>query len=246
MRDWRGRRYWIVGASEGLGAAVARRLSSYGCELVLSARREAPLHMLAAELRGRSTVLPLDVSDPASVTAAAERAGRIDGVVVLAATYWPMRAQDWDAGKVEAMLDVNLTGTARVIGAVIGDMLARDEGHIVLTGSLAGHRGLPGATGYGASKAGVMWLAEGLRADLRGTGILVQLANPGFIRTRLTARNAFRMPFLMTPEDAADRMVALMATDAFSRDYPTPFAWLFRAGRVMPWKLWHALFVRQS
>src|SRR5690606_26065952 len=95
---------------------------------------------------------------------------------------------------------------ARVLGQVVPGMVARDSGHIVLTGALSGFRGLPGVIGYGASKAGVMYLAEGMYGELRGTGVDVQLANPGFIKTRLTDKNDFSMPFIMPPEQAAQEM----------------------------------------
>ena len=123
-------------------------------------------------------------------------------------------------------------------------MVARDAGHIVLTGSLSGFRGLPGATGYGASKAGVMWLAEGMHADLRKTGVTVQVANPGFIKTRLTEKNDFDMPFLMEPEDAARQMFELMCTDDFKKSFPTVFSWMFRGGQFLPDWLWYGLFAR--
>ncbi|MEY5036950.1 MAG: hypothetical protein RL472_56, partial [Pseudomonadota bacterium] len=115
---------------------------------------------------------------------------------------------------------------------------------VVLTGSLAGYRVLPGAIGYAASKAGVMVLAESLYADLRGSGIKVQIANPGFIATRLTAQNRFAMPFLMSPEQAADHMLRLMRSGRFKSSFPAPFSWLFRLGQVLPDGLWYRLFSR--
>jgi short-subunit dehydrogenase len=245
MRDWRGKRYWLVGASDGLGAALARQLSAVGCDLVLSARSEDKLKALADELPGRATVVPIDTASMESVTEAAKQAGEIDGMVYFAGVYWPQKAQDWNAEQVEAMCDVNFTGCARVVGAVIGDMVARDRGHIVLTGSLSGFRGLPGATGYGASKAGVMWLAEGMYADLRHTGVEVQVANPGIIKTRLTDKNDFEMPFLMTPEEAAQEMFELMCSERFKKSFPTVFSWLFRGGQFLPDALWYGLFARK-
>ena len=116
--------------------------------------------------------------------------------------------------------------------AVLPAMVARGAGHLVITGSLSGFRGLPGALGYAASKAGVMALAESLYADLRGTGVRVQLANPGFIRTRLTAKNDFSMPFLMEPEQAAAEMLALMKSGRFKRSFPMVFSWLFRGSAI--------------
>jgi short-subunit dehydrogenase len=245
MRDWAGRRYWLVGASEGLGRALAERMSRAGTELVLSARNTDRLADLAAALPGRSRIVPVDVGDPASVRSAAAEAGDVDGMVYLAGLYWPMRAQDWDAARVEAMCDVNFTGAARVVGAVLPGMLARGTGHIVLTGSLSGFRGLPGAIGYAASKAGIMALAESLHADLRGSGIAVQLANPGFIRTRLTAQNDFDMPFIMEPEDAARRMFEHMGSDRFKTSFPWLFSLLFRGGQMLPDALWYRMFPRR-
>ena len=118
MRQFRGKRYWLVGASEGLGRALAERLSAAGAEVILSARSTERLAEVAASLPGPSLVLPVDVADAASVRGAAAAAGQIDGVVFLAGLYWPMAAQDWNADQVETMCDVNFTGCARVIGAV--------------------------------------------------------------------------------------------------------------------------------
>jgi NAD(P)-dependent dehydrogenase (short-subunit alcohol dehydrogenase family) len=242
MRTWQGRRYWLVGASEGLGLALAQAMSRAGAELVLSARDEARLAGAVAGLPGKARAVPCDVADTASVRRAAEAAGEIDGVVFLAGVYWPMRAQDWDADRVEAMCDVNFTGCARVVGAVVPGMVARGRGHVVITGSLSGFRGLPGAVGYAASKAGVMALAESLYCDLRGSGIDVQVANPGFIRTRLTDKNDFSMPFLMEPEAAAREMFELMNSDAFKKSFPMLFSWLFRLGQFLPDWAYYRIF----
>ena len=112
----------------------------------------------------------------------------------------------------------------------------------MLTGSLSGYRGLPGAAAYSASKAGVMVLAESLYSDLRKTGVEVQLLNPGFIRTRLTDKNDFKMPFLMEPEEAARVYVEHMSGDAFKRSFPTLFSWVFRGGLMLPDGIYYKLF----
>lgn len=246
MRTWIGQRWWLVGASEGLGRALAHRMSAAGAELILSARNADRLAELAAELPGTAIVARCDIADTASVRAAAAQAGQIDGLVFLSGVYWPQRAQSWDADRVEAMCDINFTGCARVLGAVVPAMVARDRGHIVLIGSLSGFRGLPGAIGYAASKAGVMALAEAMHADLRGTGVRVQLANPGFIKTRLTDRNDFPMPFLMTPEQAAGVVFDHMQTDAFKISFPWLFSLLFRGGQFLPDWVWYRMFARKG
>ena len=200
MNSWAGKRYWLVGASEGLGAALAHKMSAAGVHLVLSARSEDKLNALAAQLPGKSDVVPVDVSDANSVRAAADAAGEIDGVVQIAGVYWPFGAKAWDADQATMMADINYTGAMRLMGAVVPKFVERDAGHIVLTGSLSGFRGLPGAAAYTSSKAGVMTLAESLYADLRKTNVRVQLVNPGFVKTRLTDKNDFNMPFIMEPD----------------------------------------------
>jgi short-subunit dehydrogenase len=245
MRDWSGKRYWIVGASEGLGRELAFRMSRSGVELVVSARSEDRLQNLVAELPGRASYVPMDVGDRASVEAAAKEVGPIDGVVFVAGIATLLKAQDWDADAVERMFDVNLTGAARVVGQVIGPMVARNAGHIVLIGSLSAYRGLPGSIGYSASKAGLMALAESMHGDLRHTGILVQLANPGYIDTRMQDDNPHSKPFIMSPSDAARRVFEQMHTDTFHKAFPAGFGLIFRLSRVLPTSLYEAIFFRR-
>jgi short-subunit dehydrogenase len=242
MRDWAGKRYWLVGASEGLGRALALKMSRAGAELILSARSGDRLRDLAAELPGRVRVVEMDIADRDSVRAAWDQVGDIDGMVFLAGVYWPMSAKDWNAEAVETMFDVNLTGAARVLGHVVPDFVARDTGHIVLTGSLSGFRGLPGAIGYAASKAGLYALAESLDGDLKDTGVTVQLVNPGFIKTRLTEKNDFSMPFIMEPDRAADIFFEHMTGGGFARSFPTLFSWVFRLSVFLPHGLYRRLF----
>lgn len=242
MRRFDGKTYWLVGASEGLGRALAMKLSKTGAEVIVSARNADRLRDLVDELPGRARAISCDVADPESVAAAAEAAGDIDGLVFLAGVYWPIKATDWDAGQVETMFDVNLTGAARVLGQVVPRMVAKGDGHIVLTGSLSGFRGLPGAVGYGATKAGIMSLGETMRLDLRGTGVVVQNANPGFVKTRLTDKNDFSMPFLMTPEEAADHMMTLMRSDRFASSFPWAFGLWFRFSRFLPQWLYERVY----
>lgn len=242
MRDWAGKRYWIVGASEGLGRALAHRLSKVGAELILSARSEERLQELARELPGRTTVVPCDIADIESCKAAAAAAGEIDGLVFLAGVYWPMKAQDWDPDQVVQMFDINLTGAARVLGQVVPGMLVRNAGHIVLTGSLSAYRGLPGTVGYAASKAGILSLAESMHCDLRRSGVEVQVANPGFIRTQMTAKNDFAMPGIMDPDEAARRIFEFMCGDQFKLSFPAPVSWVLRLTQFLPDWLYYPIF----
>jgi short-subunit dehydrogenase len=242
LRHWQGKRYWLIGASEGLGREVAILLSRLGTEVIVSARNEDRLKELVAELPGKASYHVVDVSDRKAVEAAATEIGPLDGMIYLAGVYWPMKSTEWDNEKAEAMADINFLGAQRAVGAVIGPMVERGTGHIVLTGSLSGFRGLPGAIGYCASKAGLMSLAESMQADLRKTGIEVQLINPGFIRTRLTDQNDFRMPFIMEPQDAAREFVDHLNTDDFKKSFPLLFSWVFRFSQFMPDWMYYRLF----
>ena len=242
MRDFKGKRYWLVGASEGLGRALALKLSQAGAEVILSARSTERLDALAAELPGPAQVVAMDIADRDSVAQAWGALGQIDGMVFLAGVYWPQSAKAWNGPEVEAMFDINLTGAARVLAHVVPDFVARDAGHIVLTGSLSGFRGLPGAIGYAASKAGLYSLAESLDGDLKDTSVDVQLVNPGFIRTRLTDKNDFTMPFIMDPEPAAQIFFDHMQRGGFARHFPTLFSHVFRLSAFMPHALYRRLF----
>ncbi|MEP1613147.1 MAG: SDR family NAD(P)-dependent oxidoreductase [Roseobacter sp.] len=242
MRTWSGKRYWLVGASDGLGAALARRLSHAGAHVIVSARSAEKLQAVVESLPGEGSFQVVDVSQDASIRAAVEAIGPIDGVVYLAGVYWPFGAQAWDAKQATAMADINFTGLVRVMGQVVPQFVARNAGHIVVTGSLSGFRGLPGSIGYTASKAGTMSLAECMYADLRRTDVEVQVSNPGFIKTQLTDKNTFNMPFIMPPQEAAEHMFRHMNTTRFKQSFPTLFSWVFRGSQFLPDWLYFRLF----
>ena len=242
MSDWAGKKYWLVGASEGLGEALAHKMSAAGVHLVLSARSEDKLKELADALPGRADVVTVDVSDADSIKKAANEIGDFDGVVQIAGVYWPFGAKGWDADQATAMADINFTGAMRLMGVVVPKFVERDRGHIVLTGSLSGFRGLPNAAAYTSSKAGVMTLAESLYADLWRTNVKVQLINPGFVKTRLTDKNDFNMPFIMEPDQAAQEFFEHMNTDTFKRSFPTVFSWVFRGSQFLPDWLYYRIF----
>ncbi|SLN45258.1 SDR family NAD(P)-dependent oxidoreductase [Ruegeria meonggei] len=233
MSSFNGKIYWIIGASEGLGRALAEALGRQGAHLVLSARNAERLQAICASLP-KARAIPMDVTDPDSVRRAVAEAGEVDGLVYNAGAYDPMRSGDWDTEAALAMTDVNYLGALRVLGETVPGFVQAKRGEITLIGSLAGYHGLPAAIGYGASKAALISLAETMRHDLAGTGVTVRIVNPGFIKTRLTEKNAFKMPMLMTPEDAADRVIRAMGRRRFRTDFPAPFSWLVRLIDYLP------------
>ncbi len=233
MIDFAGKTYWLIGASEGLGRAVAELLSEEGAQVIVSARNGERLASLCSAQPG-TRVLILDVMDTEAVRAAAKSVGRIDGVIYNAGAYDPMPATEWDTAAALRMADVNFMGALRVLGEVLPKFVAQGHGDITLIGSLAGYRGLPKAIGYGASKAALVSLAETMRHDLKDTGVVVRLINPGFIKTRLTEKNSFAMPMLMSAGDAADRVVQAMRSTRFRTDFPRPFSWVMKSLQFLP------------
>jgi len=242
MRDWSNKRYWIIGASEGLGLALAQKLSEAGTSLILTARNETRLKEIASSLPNEAEVLPLDITDLNAVRRSAKTLNNVDGYVFLAGAYWPMSAQAWDIEKATSMINVNLIGALNTLDVILPIFMEKNTGHLVFTGSLAGYRGLPGALGYGSSKAAISNLSETLRFDLKDTAIKVQLINPGFVKTRLTDKNEFKMPQIMSPEAAAGKMFSNMNKNNFSSSFPAPFSWLFRLSRVLPDSIYFKLF----
>jgi len=233
MRNFKGKSVWLIGASEGLGRDVAKLLDAQGAKLFLSARNETLLRDLCNELND-AVSLPLDVTHAESLQLAYNQIDRLDIMIYNAGAYDPMPTQNWDTNKALRMIDVNLNGCMRAIGITLPDMLKRDSGKIVLIGSLSAYGGLPKAIGYGASNAAVASIAETMRHDLRGTGIDVQLINPGFIKTRLTDKNDFKMPQLLTPRQAAEHVIKGMKRNTFRYDFPWPFSRIIKFFTNLP------------
>jgi NAD(P)-dependent dehydrogenase (short-subunit alcohol dehydrogenase family) len=237
LADWAGRSAWLVGASTGIGRATAELLHSRGARVVVSARNAAALAEFVAAHPG-SIGLPLDVTDRAAVAAAAGEAeaacGAIDLVLYCAGHYKAMRATDFDLDEALRHVQVNQVGALHLIAAVLPRLLAQRRGHLSLISSVAGYRGLPNSIAYGPTKAALINLAETLYLDLAPLGIGISVVNPGFVETPLTAQNAFTMPALITPEQAARAMLDGWAAGHFEIDFPKRFTLWLKALRHLP------------
>ena len=152
-----------------------------------------------------------------------------------------MRAQDFDLTAFRRQIEVNLIGTAACLAAVMPGMIVRRAGQIAIVASVAGYRGLPGGGAYGASKAALIALAESLRCDLQRHDVLMQVINPGFVRTPMTAVNAFPMPFLLEADDAARRIIRGLQRTAFEIAFPWRLVWLLKMLRCLPARAYFAL-----
>jgi NAD(P)-dependent dehydrogenase (short-subunit alcohol dehydrogenase family) len=247
LRDWTGRRVWLVGASSGIGAATAHALHAAGADVVVSARRTDALDAFVREHPG-SRALPLDVTDLASAHAAA-RALRADGrpldlVMYCAGHYREMRVDGWQLPELRRHWEVNYLGALHVIDAVLPTLRAQGHGHLSLVSSVAGFRGLPKSLAYGPTKAALINLAETLYLDLRHAGVGVSVINPGFVETPLTAQNHFHMPALMSPDDAAHAILAGWARGRFDIHFPKRFTRWMQLLRVLPSRPFFAAVTR--
>jgi NAD(P)-dependent dehydrogenase (short-subunit alcohol dehydrogenase family) len=248
IRDWRGRRVWLVGASTGIGRALAQKLHGLGAKVIVSARNAKELDAFVAQHPG-SLAAPLDVTQQDAVRAVAAsllQGGPLDMVCYCAGHYRAMRATDIDLDDLLRHQRINTEGALLVLDAVTPAMLSRGQGHFSLISSVAGFRGLPQSLAYGPTKAALINLAEALYLDLHPHGVGVSVINPGFVATPLTAQNTFAMPALITPEQAADAIVAGWARGSFDIHFPKRFTRVMKLLRLLPYRLYFPLVRRAT
>ncbi|MEQ1532606.1 MAG: SDR family NAD(P)-dependent oxidoreductase [Sideroxydans sp.] len=241
LQDWRERRVWLIGASSGIGAALARELRGCGAKLALSARNAEALQLLAAD-DVSALVLPFDITQSAGALLARDEIlakwGGVDLVLVVAGTYQKMRAEDFDLTAAKQLVETNLNGTLNCLDAVLPTLLAQGYGGIGIVASVAGLSGLPQALIYGPTKAALINLCESLYLDLHARGIAVYLINPGFVATPLTAKNDFTMPALISAETAAHEIVRGIERGEFHIHFPRRFTNWLRLLRLLPYRLY--------
>jgi short-subunit dehydrogenase len=233
----------VTGASSGIGRELAKELARQGAKVGLVARRADQLAALAEEIRaarGVAEFAAADVADRDAVHGAmrdlAAKLGPVDLLVANAGVGAPTTLNPLNVGDFEKMYRVNVFGVVYAIEAVTPSMIERRRGHIVAVSSMAGYKGLPGEWGYTSSKAAVNNLMEGLRIQLRGQGIAVTNVCPGFVRTPMTAKNDFWMPFLLDADDAARRIVRALTRKKKVYNFPvrmSAFMWL--TARLPDW-----------
>lgn len=243
LTHWQGKTVWIVGASSGIGAATARALLAQGARVVVSARKAQALQALA-QTHPLCQAVPLDATNQAAVQQAASSLlaqGPLDGVMYFAGHYEPMRADTLDATNMQRHVEVNYLGALYLLDAVLPALRARGQGHISLVGSVAGYGGLPNSLAYGPTKAALINLAEALYLDLHPLGLGVSIINPGFVETPLTAQNDFKMPALLSPDQAAQAILSGWAKGRFEIHFPKRFTLWLKLLRLLPYRVYFQL-----
>lgn len=231
----------ITGASSGLGEGMARRLVQDGEAVALVARRADRLEGLAEELRakgGKALVVAADVAERAAVHEAVQKTqdalGPITRLIANAGVSEHQAAADFDASDFGRILQINVMGAAYAVEAVLPSMVAAGKGHLVAISSLAAYRGLPGSAAYCASKAALTALFESLRIELTPQGVAVSVIHPGFVKTAMTDKNSFQMPFLMDLDPALDLMMDAINHQRPILSFPWPMALAVRVARLLP------------
>lgn len=240
---------WITGGSSGIGEAVALELARRGWTVAVTARRLEALERLAADTEGAGRIVAHagDVRDAASMRELVATIERVHGPIALAflnAGLAPDARGIVDIEAIERAFAVNTLGVAKSLAAVLEPMRLRGRGQIAVNASIAGYGGLPGAAAYSASKAATIHLCEALRFDCVTAGIRLQVVNPGFVRTPLTAGKSVPMPLLMDVGDAARRTVDGFERGGFEIAFPRRLAWLARAVNLLPYPAYFALLGR--
>jgi len=239
---------WISGASSGIGRALALRLAGEGYKVAVTARSHEKLAELQAEASGLSgsiVVLDGDVTDAEDmehVMASIEyEHGALAMAILNAGVYLPVHAEDLHRADFEKSFAVNLAGVVNCLLPAIRHMKAKGQGQIAIVSSVTGYSGLPTGAAYGATKAALINMAESLKFDLDKMGIRMQLISPGFVDTPSTRKNAFPMPALVSPEDAARQIAAGLKSQAFEITFPKRFTFMLKLARLLPYGVYFAL-----
>jgi hypothetical protein len=243
----RAQRVVITGASSGIGAALARGYARRGATLALIARRRAPLEDLAAQLPVPTAIYALDVQDAAALTAAGQafinRHGCPDVVIANAGvSAGTLTEHAADIATFDEVFGVNVLGMVRTFQPFLGCMRERGSGSLAGIASVAGYRGLPGAAAYSASKAAAIAYLESLRVESRRCGVRVSTICPGYIDTPMTQKNSYPMPFLLSADEAAEKIIAIIRRGTSFAVIPWQMAIVARCLHVMPDWIYDRLF----
>ena len=231
------KKIWVTGASTGIGKAVAEKFSKEGWKVAISARREELLKNIAQD--NNIFDYPLDVTNEEKVDEVFKKIledfKSIDLCIFNAGTYEPKLEKEISKEQIRKTMEVNFFGVVNCIKAVEKYFKNKKNGHISIVSSIAGYRGLPNSSGYGPSKAALSNLTESLYFDFKKYNVKISLISPGFIKTPMTDKNKFRMPFIKSPEFAAEKIYnGLIKSNAFEITFPKQLTTIFKLFKVLP------------
>ena len=235
------KKIWITGASSGIGKALAEKFSSEGWKVAISARRKEILDVMANNENISS--YPLDVTNQGQIDDVFSKIinefGGLDLCVFSSGTYDPKLEQEINVKQNKFVMETNFFGVLYCIKSVEKYFKDRKNGHISIVSSVAAYRGLPNSSGYGPSKAALTNLTESLYFDFKKHNVRISLISPGFIKTPLTDKNEFPMPFIKSPEFAAEKMFnGLTKSKAFEIHFPKALTLLLKLLKILPYRIY--------
>ena len=235
------KKIWITGASSGIGKALAEKFASEGWKVAVSARRKEILDEMSSHENIFS--YPLDVTNQDQIKISFEKIiedfNGLDLCVFSSGTYDPKLEQEINVKQNKFVMETNFFGVLYCVNAVENYFKNKKNGHISIVSSVAAYRGLPNSSGYGPSKAALTNLTESLYFDFKKHNVRISLVSPGFIKTPLTDKNEFPMPFIKSPEFAAEKMFnGLTKSKAFEIHFPKALTILLKIFRVLPYKIY--------
>jgi len=241
---------WITGGSTGIGKALAIKFANEGWNVAISARRENLLEEISEKYENIHS-FPLDVTDKNKCNEVfndiKKKFNEVNICFFSTGTWNPKKEKDIDVEQIEDVFKVNFFGTVNSIKAVEKYFKDKKSGIITIVSSIAGYRGLPNSTGYGPSKSALNNLTESLYFDFKRFGVRVCLVSPGFIKTPMTDKNDFKMPFLKTPEYAADKIYdGLINKNNFEIHFPKALTIILKIFSFLPSKLYFSLVGRMT
>ena len=238
---------WVTGASSGLGRTVALELARRGYQVAVTARRRAELDSLAAD-NARIFVFPGDITDRAGQARLVQEIEASLGGIALAflnaGVYFIGERETFSADLVWRTFEINIGGTINGLAPLLAAMQRRGRGQIALNASLAGYGGLEGTAAYGSTKAALIYMAEALKLTYERDGLTIQIVNPGFVETEMTAQNDFEMPFIMSAERAARVICDGFEKNGFEICFPRRLAYFFKAVCHLPYPLYFSIMQR--
>ena len=240
---------WITGASSGIGRSTAEKFAKEGWQVAISARRKEILDDIAKNQN--ITSYPLDVVNEDNCKNTflkiISEFKEIDLCIFCSGTYDPKKEKEINIKQNKFVMDVNYFGVLNCVKAVEKYFKERKGGHISIVSSIAGYRGLPNSSGYGPSKAALNNFVESIYFDFKKHNVRVSLISPGFIKTPMTDKNDFKMPFLKTPEYAADKIYdGLINKNSFEIHFPKALTIILKIFSFLPSKLYFGLVGRMT
>ena len=231
----------VIGGSFGIGEELCKELSNLGSNLAIVARSKDKIDNLCKTLNGKHLSIATDVSKKSDLNKLSATLGKkwkkIDIAIFCVGTYQPMNIDNFDLQKAENIIDINLNSFLNFIDSFLPLLKEKKISHLAIISSVAGYFGMPNSLTYGASKAALSNLSESLFHELRKYETKVQLINPGFVKTRLTDQNNFKMPGIISANKAAKLIIKQLPKNRFEIKFPFIFTSLVKILSILPYKI---------